>query len=227
MGKSNCAMQGFGGEGGAAVPIEPETGLMLKPEAAASNEVEQMDVEDPRAGRMNTLDEPVSETLLRDLKTVASKLKHVAFPNGGGIQALGRDWDLWGPLILCLTLSMILSLNAPDKQKALVFAAVFMIVWVGSGVVTLNALLLGGNLSFFHAVCVLGYCVFPLDVAALLCTMWGNPIWKSIVVPVCFVWATTASVGFLKDLVPPKRSILALYPVALFYMTISWIVWVE
>ena len=40
----------------------------------------------------------------------------------------------------------ILSWNAPEEQKALVFAAVFVIVWLGSAVVTLNALLLGGNL---------------------------------------------------------------------------------
>ena len=37
-------------------------------------------------------------------------------------------------------------MNAPDDQKALVFAAVFVIVWLGSAIVTVNALLLGGNL---------------------------------------------------------------------------------
>ena len=58
--------------------------------------------------------------------------------------------DLWGPLVLCLLLSIILSFNAPDDQKALVFAAVFVIVWLGSAIVTVNALLLGGNLSFFQ-----------------------------------------------------------------------------
>ena len=44
--------------------------------------------------------------------------------------------------------------------------------------------------SFFHSVCVLGYCVFPIDVAAILCTIWGNAVFKMIVVPACFVWAT-------------------------------------
>lgn len=135
--------------------------------------------------------------------------------------------DLWGPLVLCLLLSIILSFNAPDDQKALVFAAVFVIVWLGSAIVTVNALLLGGNLSFFHSVCVLGYCVFPIDVAAVLCTMWNNALFKGIVVPACFAWSTGASVGFLKELVPPKRAVLALYPVALFYLSISWIVFVE
>jgi len=209
----------------------PATGLTLKPETASAGSmqpIEQMDVENPQGQpQMSTLDETVGETLMRDVKMVANKLQFVAFPRGGGIQQLGRDWDLWGPLVLCLLLSMILSWNAPNDQKALVFASVFVIVWVGSAVITVNALLLGGTLSFFHSVCVLGYCIFPLDVAAILVTFWSNAVFKTIVVPCCFVWATTASVGFLQDLIPEKRKMLALYPVTLFYMTISWIVWVE
>ncbi len=38
-----------------------------------------------------------------------------------------------------------LSIGAPEDQSALVFAAVFVIVWCGAGVVTLNAALLGGQ----------------------------------------------------------------------------------
>jgi len=174
-----------------------------------------------------TLDEPVSETLMRDVRMVANKIGFVVYPRAGSMKELSRNWDLWGPLVLCLLLSIILSMNAPDDQKALVFAAVFVIVWLGSAIVTVNALLLGGNLSFFHSVCVLGYCVFPIDVAAILCTLWGNAVFKMIVVPACFVWATGASVGFLTELVPPKRALLALYPVGLFYGCISWIVFVE
>jgi hypothetical protein len=36
------------------------------------------------------------------------------------------------------------------------FAEVFVIVWLGSMVVTLNTKLLGGHISFFQSVCVLG-----------------------------------------------------------------------
>ena len=41
-------------------------------------------------------------------------------------QSLG---DLWGPLLICLLLSCILSLTAPGDSASLVFAAVFVIVW--------------------------------------------------------------------------------------------------
>lgn len=54
--------------------------------------------------------------------------------------------DLWGPLLVCLTLSILLSITAPEDQGALVFAAVFFVVWFGAAVVTLNAQLLGGTM---------------------------------------------------------------------------------
>jgi protein YIPF6 len=65
----------------------------------------------------------------------------------GGNQAPGlRDWDLWGPLIFCLLLSLLLSFNARADQKDVVFSGVFAMVWIGEAVVTLQIKLLGGNM---------------------------------------------------------------------------------
>jgi hypothetical protein len=87
--------------------------------------------------------------------------------------------DLWGPLLVCLLLSTILSFTAPSDSTSLVFATVFVIVWAGAVAVTLNAQLLGGSISFFQSVCILGYCVFPLTLAALACL-----IMKAVFLPV-------------------------------------------
>ncbi len=57
-----------------------------------------------------------------------------------------RDWDLWGPLVFCLLLSMLLSFNARADQRDLVFSGVFAMVWIGEAVVTLQIKLLGGNM---------------------------------------------------------------------------------
>lgn len=57
-----------------------------------------------------------------------------------------REWDLWGPLVFCLLLSLLLSFNAREKQKEAVFSGVFAIVWIGEAVVTLQIKLLGGNM---------------------------------------------------------------------------------
>jgi hypothetical protein len=120
-----------------------------------------------------------------------------------------------------------LSLSAPSSQSALIFAAVFVIVWVGAGVITLNAALLGGNISFLQSVCVLGYCIFPMNLASLLCHAWDNKYFHFALVAVAFVWSTRASVGFMAQLVPENKRALSVYPVLLFYVTIGWMILVQ
>jgi uncharacterized membrane protein YhdT len=129
---------------------------------------------------------------MRDLNQVRDKLKIVLLPLGAESQEnviqklkdcesdfidlkmklftfICASGDLWGPLLVCLTLSTILSITAPGDSASLVFAAVFVIVWCGAAAVTLNAQLLGGSISFFQSVCILGYCVFPLTLSAFCC----------------------------------------------------------
>ncbi len=170
-----------------------------------------------------TLDEPVAETIMRDLRMVGNKMLCVLNPRKANIQTL-KDWDLGGPLILCLMLATLLSWFAPYEQKSLVFASVFVIIWCGAAVVTVNALLLGGNISFFQSVCVLGYCIFPLNIASIICLVSDNILWRALVVGVCFFWSTGASLGFMGELVPPNRKALAVYPLFLFYTAIGWLI---
>lgn len=184
-------------------------------------------VEEARSSRsMETLDEPVTATIMRDVRMVGSKLKHVLLPTSDSNKEL-RNWDLWGPLLLCLLLACTLSLTAQEDQTALVFASVFVIVWCGAAVVTLNAALLGGKISCLQSVCVLGYCLAPLNIASLVCRAWNNKPFQLAVVAVCFCWATRASVGFMAQLVPEDRKALGVYPVLLFYLTIAWMIIVQ
>jgi len=177
----------------------------------------------PPVGDYGTLDEPVSQTIMRDLRMVGNKMMCVLNPRKANIQTL-KDWDLWGPLILCLMLATLLSWFAPYEQASLVFASVFVIIWCGAAVVTVNALLLGGNISFFQSVCVLGYCIFPLNLASVICLVGGHILWRVFVVAVCFFWSTGASLGFMGELVPPNRKALAVYPLFLFYTAIGWLI---
>ncbi|CAB9503576.1 Protein YIPF6 [Seminavis robusta] len=209
----------------------------------------------------STLDEPVMETIMRDVQSVVSKLKVVMLPldrapdfvagysgisqsedggmeNGQGedmsendrkvIQSL-KDWDLWGPLIVCLILAVLLSFKAPTNQASLVFASVFITVWCGSAVVTVNAQLLGGNISFFQSVCVLGYCIFPLTLAAfvidILKLTWFSWEWLDMVfLAAAFLWATRASSVFIGLYVKRERRFLAVFPVLFFYTFVAWII---
>ena len=61
-----------------------------------------------------------------------------------------RDWDLWGPLFLCMSLAVMLSIKAHD-DASIVFSVIFVIVWVGAAVITVNGQLLGGKLYVFFA----------------------------------------------------------------------------
>lgn len=85
----------------------------------------------------------------RDLRGLVGRWPAMVDADGilqGGMSDGLRDWDLWGPLIFCLLLSMFLSMRAPDKQTDHVFAGVFSIIWIGEAVVTLQIKLLGGNM---------------------------------------------------------------------------------
>uniref|UniRef100_A0A7S4UT54 Protein YIPF n=1 Tax=Guillardia theta TaxID=55529 RepID=A0A7S4UT54_GUITH len=162
----------------------------------------------------------------------------VALPGSDSKKEL-KNWDLWGPLFLCLILAITLSSGSShahgmgdEDESAPVFASVFVIVWCGAAVVTVNAVLLGGTVSFFQSICVLGYCVFPLVISALICmTVGWMKCKKTACVLVRFgmtaiglIWASRASVGFLNEVVSPKRAALAAYPVYLFYTAIAWII---
>jgi hypothetical protein len=184
-----------------------------------------------------TLNEPIISTFMRDLRRVGKKLKTVLVPLGAEADTLKelRDWDLWGPLLLCLVLSIITSARAPSGQHSLVFAGVFVLVWVGAAVVTLNAKLLGGKMcvrlswarcqalswvalgwlwvpapshtpplhpshpigcsSFFQSVCVLGYCVCPLVIAAVLGLFLSSAVWKVPIVIGAFFWSCRGAWG--------------------------------
>lgn len=126
-------------------------------------------------------------------------------------------------------LSVLLSLKAPTNQAALVFAAVFTGIWIGSSVVTLNAQLLGSTISFFQSLCVLGYCVFPLSISALVvCTLkltWFSYWWLDLlVIAVGFLWATRASSVFIGQYIQRERRFLAVFPVFFFYTFLGWLI---
>jgi len=182
----------------------------------------------------NTLDEPIITTIKRDLKAVGTKFLHVLWPKEK--KSLLKEWDLWGPLILCTFMATVL--QGHDTEDTNIkgdggpeFAEVFVIVWVGAMIVTLNTKLLGGNISFFQSVCVLGYCLLPLVVSLLVCRiillMPVNTfllVLRLLVVLAGFVWSTFASMQFLGDCNPPNKKALAVYPMFLFYLVIGWMV---
>ncbi|KAL1949530.1 hypothetical protein VTO73DRAFT_8411 [Trametes versicolor] len=178
---------------------------------------------------VDTLDEPVTTTIARDLLSIYTKLVQVLYPpKSRGDRDLLRDWDLWGPLVLCLMLGIILSINAPPSQSLGVFTSVVVIIAVGSLVVTVQAKLLGGRVSFFQGLCVLGYCVAPLNVAALVSTFVHLIYVRAPVALAAWAWCVWASVNFLDGTkIEAQRILLAVYPLLLFYFVLAWMIIIQ
>ncbi|VVC40013.1 Yip1 domain [Cinara cedri] len=181
----------------------------------------------------NTLDEPIQTTIMRDLKAVGMKFKHVLYLKEKN--TLLKEWDLWGPLMLCTFMAMVLQ-GSPDSKHLQgdggpEFSEVFVIIWIGSVIITFNSKLLGGTISFFQSVCVLGYCLLPIVLALITCRLilifhQTNFLFfiRFAISIGSFLWATYASVVFLGDSQPQGKKALAVYPIFLFYFIMSWLV---
>ncbi|KAI1398338.1 Yip1-domain-containing protein [Hypoxylon fuscum] len=130
-----------------------------------------------------------------------------------------RDWDMWGPLVFCLLLSLLLSFRAQPEQKDIVFSGVFAIVWIGEAVVTLQIKLLGGNISFMQSVCIIGYTLFPLVIASLMSALGLPTIPRVPVYLVLVAWALAAGVSILGGSGVVKNRVgIAVYPLFVFYL---------
>lgn len=93
----------------------------------------------------NQLDEPILNTLLRDLSGIYSKMKIIALPLSSYdiYKVVLRGWDLWGPLLLCTFLAFNLH-HSEEKDNSIGphFADVFVLIWFGSCIISLNYRLL-------------------------------------------------------------------------------------
>jgi hypothetical protein len=107
-----------------------------------------------------------------------------------------------------------------------VFSTVFFLIAVGAIVVTLNTVLLGGHISFFHSVCVLGYCLLPMTLAGLGVCLLGFLWWplRAIIVGCGVAWASWCASGFMSAVVDDTKKRLAAYPVFLFYIFLGWLI---
>ncbi len=141
----------------------------------------------------NSLNESIMTSLMRDLNRVYAKLKIVALPVASEAKNKElKQWDLWGPFIICLLLGTILCFTT-KKNSGLVFSMIFIIMWIGAIIITMNSSLLGGKLTLMQCICLLGYCTFPSVVASLfnrVLLKFLPSIGKLIIVFVSFLWST-------------------------------------
>ncbi|CCM00112.1 uncharacterized protein FIBRA_02139 [Fibroporia radiculosa] len=177
---------------------------------------------------VDTLDEPVSTTIGRDLLSIYTKTVHVLYPPKAGSREVLRDWDLWGPLVIGLTLGILLTIRASPSQSLPIFSSVVCIMTFGSLVVTVQAKLLGGRVSFFQGLCAFGYCVAPLNVAALVAVFVHLIYVRAPITLAAWAWCIWASRNFLEGTkLEKQRTMLAVYPLLLFYSILAWMIVIQ
>ena len=175
----------------------------------------------------NTLNESILTTIYRDLSLISIKLKYVIKPYGSKEKKNYhiKQWDLWGPLLLIIFLACTLAVNSSDKSQTIVL--IFLIFWLGSFLVFLNAHLLGVKTSIFQIFCLLGYSLFPLNVSAFILSFTKFfDLARFIIIGIACFWSLYSISSFLKNLSMPEQRYLVLYPSILLYIYISWFIFV-
>ena len=172
-----------------------------------------------------SLDEAIITTIYRDLYSVYIKLILVINPlTSDEVKKKHiRQWDLWGPLLFTVFLACTLAINSNDKSQTVIL--IFLIFWVGSFLVFLNSNLLGVKISIFQIFCLLGYCLFPLNISSFIfCFIKTNDILKLFFIGLTCFWSLFSISRFLKNLANSEQRYLVLYPVILLYFFISWFI---
>jgi len=174
------------------------------------------------------MNEPIIKSIYRDLSSIYIKLKFVINPFISNEEKMYyiKNWDLWGPLLLTILLSAFLAFNSLYKSKTITL--IFIIFWLGSFLVFINARLLGVNISIFQIFCLLGYCLFPLVFTAFLLVFKRfDDIIRGILVGATCSWSLYSASSILKGITAQDKRYLVLYPSILLYIYISWFIFVN
>ena len=98
-------------------------------------------------GEYNTLNEPISTSLKREFFRIYNKTQYSILPRCFPAKSANlKQWDLWGPLFYTLLLSFFLSKSKDSNEMSKTFVLVFVLMWVGGVVITINTILLGAHM---------------------------------------------------------------------------------
>ena len=194
---------------------------------------------------MDTLDEPISQTLIRDLTSIVAKVKHIILPvsKTDTYKSVMKDWDLWGPLVLCTFYCLTINHDqSMDNQSGLHFAELFLLLWLGFYVVAVNFKLLAVSSrrrtstlavpSIFQLVCVFGYCMaipcIGIFLVKILTAIFSSKVVhlfyeKTLIGLVMgFAWPTWSALRVLSRFQSREKLVLGAYPVALLFFVVAW-----
>lgn len=144
-----------------------------------------------------------------------------------------KSWDLWGPFFMVLIFGIFINSKPWKYLDPFQFLLLFAVAFGGAVVVTFNTRALGGRITFFESVAILGYCIFPLFIMGGIIKLlqvinFAHLLIKLALVIIGIVWGSTcnfitdlAAKAFIAANVEARRRLVAVYPIFLFYCYIG------
>ncbi|CDK26202.1 unnamed protein product [Kuraishia capsulata CBS 1993] len=160
------------------------------------------------------------------------------------------DWDLWGPLVIVLGFSLIITyLQTRSVETSLksseIFSAAFTLLWATLTALSVNIQLFAPvsdansdtshtgtiALSLFQCISILGYGLFPIVIGGLI-SIFLTWKWIRIIVEfIAVVWAVYSIYLILRIVnnsgsnkgKGDDRLLLTVYPIALVYGIFAWL----
>jgi len=177
-------------------------------------------------GELNTLDEPVLETIKRDLNAIGNKIWNALLPMKNP-KFLLVEWDLWGILFFATYIGVILQqINSQDPQASQ-FTQVILSVCLGTAAVTYtHVVMLRTKTSIFQYISVLGYCLAPMAASVTITYitgfLFGRAFWlRFILFLVSTGWSVYATSLILKPEDGPINIPYHLVPLVGYYVIIG------
>lgn len=138
-----------------------------------------------------------------------------------------RDWDLWGPLVFGIVITLFIALASSHSQTEEVFGTIYIILFGGATIVGINAQMVGSEGSIFMMISILGYCLAPFVIASVVNYFLRKYIFMlgvSIVCGFSWFWAVKSASVFIAACCRRSRRALALYPIMLYYMFFAFFI---
>ncbi|OXA52689.1 protein YIPF6 homolog [Folsomia candida] len=180
-------------------------------------------------GELNTLDEPIFDTIKRDLTAVGNKVYNAMLPMKNPNYLL-VEWDLWGALFFATYIGLILQQMNYYNPDASQFPQIILIVCLGTAAVTYtHVVMLRTNTSIFQYISVLGYCLAPMainvTITYLLDFLIGRVYWIRFLLFVGSTgWSVYTTSMILKHEEGPLNIPYHLAPIGLYYLIIALVI---
>eukprot|EP00366_Plasmodium_knowlesi_P001973 XP_002259470.1 hypothetical protein, conserved in Plasmodium species [Plasmodium knowlesi strain H] len=161
-----------------------------------------------------TMDEPVKDTVIRDVKSVYKKILHICFHQYDDDNTV-KKWDLWGSFIVYITLSIIIFLDKEISDKKNTFAYFFFSFILGH-ILTYACFPFHRQCRhFFQILCIISYAQFPLVFSSIVNLLVPCQMLRLLFSLWSIVWSTYNCILILAKFIKKNRMLICFVPICL------------